>query len=197
MIVIITKERENNAKHQQIISGVGYFAYWMSNFIVDFIKWMIPSSYFYVMFYLLNYEFYTEESNGKMMLILFLLYGFNNILFVYVSSYFFKSIGKAQVFTFVFHYFWMCFMPLLSFVLRFFQDTQKIEHNYLEFIWRIIPSYSFSFAIFNLPYLRIYAAIFAWPDVPDAFDYNGCRWEMLYLIATGIILFFALIFIEF
>lgn len=34
-------------------------AYWFSNFIVDLVKWLIPSMYFYVMIYLCNYEFYT------------------------------------------------------------------------------------------------------------------------------------------
>lgn len=95
MIVIITKERENNAKHQQIISGVSHLAYWLSNFIVDWVKWMIPSMYFYSMFYLLNYEFYTEKSNGKYLFILFNLYGINNILFIYFISFMFESIGKA------------------------------------------------------------------------------------------------------
>lgn len=70
-------------------------AYWLSNFIVDLVKWMIPSMYFYGMFYLLNYEFYTENSNGQMLFILFMLYGVNNILFVYVLSFMFKSVGQA------------------------------------------------------------------------------------------------------
>lgn len=88
-------------------------------------------------------------------------------------------------------------MPLLSFVLRFFEATRKIEHNILEYIWRFIPGYSFSFALFNMPFFRVYAAIFAWPDVPDAFDFNGSLWELIYLCGTFVLLLLAFIVIEF
>lgn len=88
-------------------------------------------------------------------------------------------------------------MPLLSFVLRFFEATRNIEHNILEYIWRFIPGYSFSFALFNMPFYRVYAAIFAWPDVPDAFDFNGSLWELIYLCGTFVLLLLAFIIIEF
>lgn len=67
----------------------------------------------------------------------------------------------------------------------------------MEYIFRLIPSYSFSFALFNMPYFRIYAAVFAWPDVPEAFDFNGCLWELIYLCCSAIVLFMLLVFIEF
>lgn len=149
------------------------------------------------MFFVLNFEFYTEGDNPKMIILLIFIYGINNVLFIYFLSYLFKSVGKAQVFTFIFHYFTMLFIVLLSFVLRFFPETQKIQYNYLEFIFRIIPSYSFSFALFNMPFFRIYAAVFAWPDVPTAFEFHGCLWELIYLSATAVILFFLVFFIEF
>lgn len=132
-----------------------------------------------------------------MFLLLLILYGINNVLFVYVISFIFKSVGAAQVFTFIFHYFFMCFMPILSFVLRFFESTRKVEFNYLEYIWRAVPCYSFSFAIYNMPFFRIYAAIFAWPDVPEAFEFHGCLWEVIYLSGTAVVLLILLGLIEF
>ena len=36
------KEKEFNIKHQQLVSGVSILAYWVSNYFVDFIKYLIP-----------------------------------------------------------------------------------------------------------------------------------------------------------
>ena len=43
IISFIVNERENNLKHQQIISGASIFAYWCSNSVIDLIKTLIPS----------------------------------------------------------------------------------------------------------------------------------------------------------
>jgi len=45
MVLYIVKERECNAKHQQIVSGVSLGAYWFSNFLVDYAKYLIPAMY--------------------------------------------------------------------------------------------------------------------------------------------------------
>jgi ATP-binding cassette subfamily A (ABC1) protein 3 len=42
IVTFIVKEREINAKHQQIVSGVGIWAYWLGNYFIDITKYMIP-----------------------------------------------------------------------------------------------------------------------------------------------------------
>ena len=42
MISFILKEREDNLKHMQLISGMSLQAYWLSNMIADIIKVYIP-----------------------------------------------------------------------------------------------------------------------------------------------------------
>lgn len=37
----LVTERENNAKFLQIVSGVSFSAYWLSNFLVDLVKYLI------------------------------------------------------------------------------------------------------------------------------------------------------------
>lgn len=41
IIVFIVKERESKVKHQQLVSGVSMSAYWLSNFFVDYVKYLI------------------------------------------------------------------------------------------------------------------------------------------------------------
>jgi len=35
LITFVVKEREEKIKHQQFVSGIGLFAYWFSNEIID------------------------------------------------------------------------------------------------------------------------------------------------------------------
>ena len=44
IISFIVKEREDNLKHQQIISGASLFAYWSSNFAMDMFKSLITAT---------------------------------------------------------------------------------------------------------------------------------------------------------
>lgn len=95
MIVIIIKERENNAKHQQMISGSGVLSYWMSNFFIDFAKLYLVCMIFYSLFYILDFQYYTKEDRGLMCFLLFTIYPINLVLQNYIFSYLFKSIGKG------------------------------------------------------------------------------------------------------
>ena len=42
MISFILKEREENLKHMQMVSGMSLTAYWVSNLLADVIKVYIP-----------------------------------------------------------------------------------------------------------------------------------------------------------
>jgi ATP-binding cassette subfamily A (ABC1) protein 3 len=46
-ITIIIKERENNSKHLQIISGISLFSYWFNNYLFELIKYYIIGGIFY------------------------------------------------------------------------------------------------------------------------------------------------------
>lgn len=51
MITFTVKEREEKVKHQQLVSGVGLFAYWTSNLVIDFFKALIPCLFGIAMVY--------------------------------------------------------------------------------------------------------------------------------------------------
>ena len=42
LITFIVKERENNVKHQHLVSGVSIPAYWISAYFWDLLKYQIP-----------------------------------------------------------------------------------------------------------------------------------------------------------
>lgn len=76
-IVFIIKERESNAKHQQFTAGVSLFSYWFSNFIWDFIKYLITASCAILLFYLWDIEeyFFTDHYQFQVVILIFLGFG--------------------------------------------------------------------------------------------------------------------------
>mmetsp|Transcript_16037 Transcript_16037/g.15967 ORF Transcript_16037/g.15967 Transcript_16037/m.15967 type:complete len:82 (-) Transcript_16037:1773-2018(-) len=42
LVTFIVKERENNVKHQHLVSGVSIPAYWLSSYTWDLLKFMVP-----------------------------------------------------------------------------------------------------------------------------------------------------------
>lgn len=57
MVSFILKEREDNSKHMQLISGMSLFGYWLANMITDIIKAYMPTLFILAFTFLfdLNY----------------------------------------------------------------------------------------------------------------------------------------------
>jgi ATP-binding cassette subfamily A (ABC1) protein 3 len=43
LITFTVKEREDQVKHQHLVSGVSLFSYWLSNYFMDFAKHLMPA----------------------------------------------------------------------------------------------------------------------------------------------------------
>ena len=82
----------------------------------------------------------------------------------------------------------MMFLPNLCFVLRMIPDTADVTINYLEYIFRIFPPFSFGFAFINMPILRWYSYMLSWDKIPEAFDWNGCLKDLIALCITAVLL---------
>lgn len=95
LIVIIVKERENNVKHQQIVSGVSITAYWLSNLLVDFLKYLIPCFATIGILFMYNVKTFIDPTPLSATLSLFILFGPSMILFTYLFSFMFTSPSKA------------------------------------------------------------------------------------------------------
>ena len=156
LIVFVIRERENRAKYHQILAGSNLFSYWLSNFIVDYLKYWIPMGFIFGSLYFFNFNFYTKEDRGLMCACLFIIYGFNLILMGYLFSFLFRSVGKGQVMVFIFTYFCSLFLPNLCFILRLIPETKDFSLNYLEYFLRLLPPFSFGFATLNMPFFIVY-----------------------------------------
>lgn len=122
LIVYIVKEKETNVKHQHLVSGMGLTAYWISNYVVDFIKLLFPVIFAGLMCKAFGIDALTNPSDswGAIWLIFF-FFATCTISFTYLVSFAFKDYGNAQAFNFVF-FFLMSKINLIFFlfVLRYF-----------------------------------------------------------------------------
>lgn len=94
-ILFIVKEREENVKHQQLVSGVGLMAYWFSNFVIDYAKFLIVGVATLILILLYDIDTFIDGDHFTMSVALIFLFGAANIPFTYLTSFMFKSPSSA------------------------------------------------------------------------------------------------------
>ncbi|XP_075680863.1 phospholipid-transporting ATPase ABCA3-like isoform X2 [Dermatophagoides pteronyssinus] len=96
-IIFLVKEQSTNFKHIQQISGLHLFQYWTSNFIIDFIIYLISSSMSCAIIYWLNVTSYNEWKQLGRLFVIYAIHGFASLPFVYICSLFFRNSATAYV----------------------------------------------------------------------------------------------------
>lgn len=150
IVVFIVKEKQQGVKHQQLVSGVSLFAYWMANYISDLIKIVIPIVFAALMCLAFGISSLTEpgESYGAVWVLL-IFYGTSVIPFAYLVSFLFKEYGNAQSFTFVFTFLISAIGSLVIFILKLIPGSRSVA-NSLQFFFRIFSPFCFGFGVLNV-----------------------------------------------
>jgi ATP-binding cassette subfamily A (ABC1) protein 3 len=189
MILFIIKERENNAKHQQIISGMNISAYWLSNFFVDFTKYLVPSMSTFVLFFVFDVSFFTKDERAGMSFLLLFLYGFAMIAYTYFSSFLFRTPSSGQIFIFLFCFFSSFVLIIVAFSLKLISDTRDLEQDYLDYVFRLIPSFSFPYGFLMMANKSLFTILFSWPKDLSVFSSLISLNDVIYLPCISIITF--------
>ena len=136
-ITIIIKERENNSKHLQIISGISLFSYWFNNYIFELTKYYIIGGICLLIIYLFDYY-------KKYLCILYLEYGPAMVSFTYLFSFIFKSEDKGQTCVLLLNLLFGSLGGTAVLIMRLEDDLMN-KAKTMAYIFRIIPSFSFSY----------------------------------------------------
>lgn len=86
-IAFIIKERTNKSKHQMTISGMNIKAYWLANFVFDFLLYMIVAIISIVAAITLDVKSLIGEALPATW-ILFILYGLACTPFMYIAAFY-------------------------------------------------------------------------------------------------------------
>jgi len=168
-VTIIIREKENNSKHLQIISGISLMSYWVNNFIFELAKYYIIGAICLVILKL--FGFYEDY-----LVILYILYGPPMVAFTYIIGSLVKNEGTGQVLVILINLLFGAIGGTAVFIMRMYQklmDTAIL----LAKIFRIIPSFCFCYG-YNTLLNRYF--VFA-TDLKRDNDAN-ISWSVAYLI---------------
>ena len=168
-VTIIIRERENNSKHLQIISGISLLSYWVNNFIFEIVKYYIIGGICLVILKL--FKFYEDY-----LVILYLLYGPPMVAFTYIIGCLVKREGTGQVLVILINLVVGAIGGTAVFIMRMYKQLIDKAIPLAKF-FRIIPSFCFCFG-YNLLVDRYY--IFA-ADFEKEMD-DIISWGTAYLV---------------
>ena len=145
-ITYIVREKEVKAKHQQMVSGVGVTAYWLSTYLWDNISFVVTIFLFVA---LVTGPVFGEDTptlggNGNTKELgcfigLFFLFGLSMSGFTYLISYIFRQPSMAQI-AMIF----ICFtlglvLSIVGIVLRILSDTREVYEDYIQYALCVFP----------------------------------------------------------
>ncbi|KAL4478578.1 hypothetical protein ABPG74_006813 [Tetrahymena malaccensis] len=195
LISFIVKERTEKIKHQQLVSGVSLYTYWFSNYLVDFIKHIIPAVFSILMIIAYDISSFTDSSCLGAISLMVFLYGWSIIPFSYFTSFVFGDYGNAQVSSFFINFLFGGIMPMIIFILRIIESTESAGIA-LGWIFRIIPSFSFGYGIMNIGNRNLYAFQNNSKELDSPFSIDIAGADIIFMLIEGVIYYLLVFLIE-
>jgi len=206
-VTIIIREKENNSKHLQIISGISLMSYWVNNFIFELVKYYIVGAVCLV--FLEAFGFYEDY-----VVVLYLLYGPPMVAFTYIIGSLVKREGTGQVLVILINLVFGAIGGTAVFVMRMYQKLMGTAIP-LAKVFRIIPSFCFCYGyntlasryfIFTADYKREMKGIISWEQsyniIKNTYTDNDVLrlkyvgGDMIYLGVECVVYILILVFIE-
>ena len=189
VISFILRERENQLKHQQLVSGMSLFGYWASNAISDILAAYVPI----ILIIILNTAF---QLNNEYSWLFLMLYPLAIIPFTYMTSFIFEDDTTAQICTLFVHFLAGGVLMPVIFVLQLIPAT-AVAGDILRYVGLIFPSYCVTHALMltkvldNLVQSREDAIEGDYPDLPplskDLWAWQNLQADMVFLILHFIV----------
>ena len=194
-ITIIVKERVNNSKHLMRISGMSFFAYWLTNYIFELAKYYITAGVCLLLIW--AFDFYE-----KYFVIFYLIYGPPMISFTYLMSFWFSSETSAQNGAILLNF---LIGALGSSVVLMFRGLESMQDfgKGLEFLFGFIPSFNLAYGYdVLLNHLMLYITNYPddWQskaaDEKFVISINYTGLQIAYLCITFVLYLIILIILE-
>ena len=138
----LVMERNDTIKHQQIVSGASLFAYWLSIYIVDILKFILPALSFIFITYIMDFQ----VDHGWILLTLMI---FAVLPFTYCLTFFFRKDSAARTTISYIQFFIGGFMSLIMFAFQMLQAENKYI-LIVKWICRLQPGFAFCNGIVQL-----------------------------------------------
>jgi ATP-binding cassette subfamily A (ABC1) protein 3 len=177
-VSFIVKERECKAKHQQIVSGVGLGAYWVSNYLFDLLSFFVTELLAIIIFLCFQRDEYIGSAeNVGCVIALFTMYGLSSIASSYAFSFAFDSHGTAQNIIMLLNFIFGFALVITAYIFKIIEDT-KAAAEVLVFFFRLIPSYCLGEGILVLAQAPLQKQLGV---TVKLFDMDNTGWALTYM----------------
>ncbi|CAM9002500.1 unnamed protein product [Rhodiola kirilowii] len=151
--VSLVKEREVKAKHQQLISGVSIYSYWISTYTWDFISFLFPSSIAMMLFHMFGLDQFIGRGRFFPTALMFIEYGLAIASSTYCLTFFFSDHTMAQNVVLLVHFFSGLVLMVISFIMGIISSTSS-TNSFLKHFFRLSPGFCFADGLASLALLR-------------------------------------------
>ncbi|OWZ23178.1 ABC transporter [Phytophthora megakarya] len=192
MMPFIVKEKhlEQNAKYQQLLSGMSFFAYWLSNFIFDVALYLVPMAV--TLLLLRSYGVTKSLTSGDTcdsctrdvpaaMVTLFVLFGTAITPWTYLLSHVMEKPSECLLYTVMINFFLGLLLLLLSFTMNSL-DSTRATNDVLVYIWRLSPLFAFGNGFLNVLLADLLANFGLTSSIRSAFDSDIAGTDIWYLL---------------
>lgn len=189
LVTFIVKERENNIKHQHLVSGVSIPAYWLSAYSWDLLKYLLPGIISPLMIKVFNLKAMSDPQEVyNAVWSLFILFGFAICPYTYSLSFAFKSYSVAQFVVFLMNLIVGVIGALAVWILIIISDTTRNIANVLVYPFRIIsPIFCLSFGLMTVANRDAYQSAYGLSSEPGPFDWDITGANIFFLFLHTVI----------
>ncbi|CAN0021601.1 unnamed protein product [Pylaiella littoralis] len=158
-MAFIVREKETKAKHQQVVSGVGLEAYWLSSYLWDFVSIIPPVAFTLIVLAAADVTALIEGENGVATFLLFLLFSISMPCYTYLWSFAFRNYSTAQN-AFLFHN-WIVglILPIATTIMSFFEGVVGDVGMGLASVLRIVPQFALGDGLMSISFMEVFGLI--------------------------------------
>jgi ATP-binding cassette, subfamily A (ABC1), member 3 len=155
-----------------MVQGVGVITYWVSNYVMDIIKYFIFAASGIGLIKAFKLDTLSTQPVFEHICILFGLNGLSMISFTYFFNFLFKDFGSAQTWIFLLYILSGTILTTLIYVMRLFDTTRKYALG-LNYALKLFPPYLFGCTILE----SANSKVFALNDGRSTVDINLYDWS--------------------
>lgn len=125
IISAVVRERQSGSKDIQLQSGLTSLTYWLSHFLLDYLKYLIVAVFTLIFIWVFDVEALLTLGRIEAMVLLVFLYGLTVLPCLYLLSFLFKEYGNAENGAFIFNILACSFLPILFLSFSAFSESSR------------------------------------------------------------------------
>lgn len=202
-VVFLVMERTTKAKHIQFVSGVNPVLYWLSNYVWDFLNFLIPAMACMVIFHIFNVPAYASHTNFPAVCALFICYGWSITPMMYPASFLFKEASTAYVVLILMNLFLGITCTVTTSILQLFPNDPQLTMAFhvVRLGSLIFPNYCLGRGLMDLAYNElmniVHVQIGQSEKVRSPFEWDIVLRSLVCMLSEGFLFFLITLLIEY